>query len=107
MMPPTPPSIGGHHPLLHHPEGALRMSRIVLLIEHVENRRLLAECLSVHHDVVIPGCPHDLSLDARIDLVIVDSAALEHHGRWLDAIKHLVHPLFLPLLLITSQPPRG
>jgi serine phosphatase RsbU (regulator of sigma subunit) len=77
------------------------MSRIVLLIEHPENRRLLVEWLSVHHEVVVPGAPG--GVEPTFDLCLVDGPSLERHGPWIDAVKQAVHPLFLPFLLVTSR----
>jgi serine phosphatase RsbU (regulator of sigma subunit) len=77
------------------------MSRIVLLIDQPENRRLLAEWLSRDHDVaapealVVPG--------SAFDLGIVDTASLERYGRWIEGIKRAEHPLFLPFLLVTHR----
>ena len=78
------------------------MSRIVLLMEHGENRRLLAEWLSLHHDVVMIDSPAALS-DPTFDLGIVDGPSLEHHSRWIEAVKAAVSPVFLPFLLVTHR----
>lgn len=77
------------------------MSRIVLLIDHVENRRLLADWLSLHHEVSAPESP--VGLDAEFDLGIVDAPSLERYGRWIDALRSAVHPLFLPFLLVLHR----
>ena len=79
------------------------MSRIVLFISHAENRRLLAEWLALHHEVVIPEALESLA-DGDFDLAIVDGPSLERHGRWIDAAKSAVSPVFLPVLLVV---PRG
>lgn len=75
------------------------MSRIVVLIGHPVNRRLLVEWLSVHHEVEVSSSP--ALLDPSFDLCIVDGPSLERHGRWLEAVKRSVHPLFLPVLLVS------
>lgn len=77
------------------------MSRILLLIEHPENRRLLVDWLTVHHEVECIQAPE--SADATFDLCIVDGPSLERHGAWIDAVKRSVHPLFLPFLLVTHR----
>jgi serine phosphatase RsbU (regulator of sigma subunit) len=79
------------------------MSRIVLLIEHVENRRLLAEWLSLQHEVSAPESPAVAALDVEFDLGIVDAPSLERYGRWIDALRNAVHPLFLPFLLVLHR----
>lgn len=78
------------------------MSRIVLLMEHGENRRLLAEWLSLHHDVVMTESPAAIA-DPTFDLGIVDGPSLEHHARWIAAVKAAVSPVFLPFLLLTHR----
>lgn len=77
------------------------MSRIVLLIGNVENRRLLADWLSQRHEVVSPTASR--VLDASFDLVIVDGPSLEQHARWIEAVRRAAQPLFLPVLLITNR----
>jgi hypothetical protein len=77
------------------------MSRIVLLIEHGENRRLLSDWLSLHHEVAIPDAPGTVL--PEFDLGIVDGPSLERYGRWIEAVKSAVHPLFLPFLLVVSR----
>jgi serine phosphatase RsbU (regulator of sigma subunit) len=77
------------------------MSRLVLLIEHVENRRLLGEWLSHHHEVAISDSPS--ALGPSFDLAIVDWPSLERYGQWIEATKRSVHPVFLPFLLVTQR----
>lgn len=77
------------------------MSRIVLVIEHAENRRLLVDSLSSHHEVAIADSPS--MLDTTFDLCIVDGPSLERYGRWIDAVKSSVSPLFLPFLLVAHR----
>ncbi len=77
------------------------MSRLVLLIEHVENRRLLGEWLSHHHEVEISDSPS--TLGPAFDLAIVDWPSLERYGQWIEATKRAVHPVFLPFLLVTQR----
>jgi serine phosphatase RsbU (regulator of sigma subunit) len=82
-------------------DGERSMSRVVLLIEHAENRRLLAERLSRQHALEISEAP--AALDDEFDLAIVDGPSLERYGRWIEAVKQSVHPLFLPCLLVTHR----
>jgi serine phosphatase RsbU (regulator of sigma subunit) len=77
------------------------MSRIVVLLEPRENRRLLVEWLSLEHDVVLADSP--ASVEGPFDLGIVDGPSLERYGRWIDASKRAVQPLFLPFLLVTPR----
>lgn len=77
------------------------MSRIVLLIEHHANRRLLVEWLSLRHDVVLADSP--AKIRPSFDLGIVDGPSLERHGRWIEAVKRAVSPVFLPFLLVTHR----
>jgi phosphoserine phosphatase RsbU/P len=77
------------------------MSRINLLIEHRENRRLLAEWLSLHHEVAVPESPG--MTHSAFDLGIVDGPSLERYGGWIEAMKRSVNPIFLPFLLVTHR----
>ena len=78
------------------------MSRIVLLIEHAENRRLLAEWLSLRHEVAVAEAPAAMA-GFSFDLGIVDGPSLERHAHWIDAVKGAVNPVFLPFLLVTHR----
>ena len=82
------------------------MSRIVLLMERGENRRLLAEWLSLHHEVVVPESP-DVLPEPDFDLGIVDGLSLERYGRWIEAVKGAVSPVFLPFLLVAPRAAPG
>src|SRR5438270_2932792 len=77
------------------------MSRIVLLMEQKENRRLLAEWLSLHHEVLCPVCPP--GPDVPFDLGLVDAPSLERYGPWIAQAKRSVNPVFLPFLLVTHR----
>jgi len=78
------------------------MNRILLLIEHRENRRLLFEWLSQDHEVVVVN-DSLVTVGGPFDLGIVDGPALERHGGWIEAVKRAVHPVFLPFLLVTHR----
>ncbi|MHB9133793.1 MAG: sensor histidine kinase [Armatimonadota bacterium] len=76
------------------------MSRILLLIDQPEDRRLLAESLA-EHEVVIPES--DDVIDAPHDLCIVDGPTLARVWHRLQAHKRAEAPLFCPVLLVTSR----
>jgi signal transduction histidine kinase len=77
------------------------MSRILMLVDHRQNRRLLAEWLDRTYQVVLPGA--DTALQEPFDLAIVDGPALNRLWGQVQARKHAEEPLFLPVLLLTSR----
>lgn len=85
------------------------MSRILLFLEHTENRRLLSEWLGMYYHVsssdseVRAGHAVPL-LDEPFDLCVLDGPALNHLWEWVQAKKKAEQPVFLPFLLITSRP---
>jgi signal transduction histidine kinase len=103
------------------------MSRILLLLEHKENRRLLAQWLGMYYEVLIPdavvGTPLTITgvrrasqqelapdvdtmvrlLDEPFDLCILDGLALDRHWEWVQARKVVEQPVFLPVLLFTCR----
>ena len=85
------------------------MSRILLFLEHTENRRLLSEWLGMHYQVLLSDSGvrsgHSVPLlDEPFDLCILDGAALNHLWEWVQARKKAEQPVFLPFLLITLRP---
>ncbi len=82
------------------------MSRILLLLQHTENRRLLSEWLERYYEVII-GDAAVLTrqavplLDDKFDLCIVDGVALNHLWQWVRARKQAEYPVFLPFVLST------
>ncbi len=74
------------------------MSRILLLLENLENRRLLREILSRRHDVAVAPEP-----DVPFDLAIVDGAALKIHGEYIVIRKQEEEPVLFPVLLVTAR----
>ena len=76
------------------------MNRILLLLDHLANRRLLADLLGQRYQVVEPADPSAL-LNHAFDLAIVDGPALNRSGEGLHARKE-VEPVFLPVLLVAS-----
>ncbi|WP_373537414.1 ATP-binding protein [Microcoleus sp.] len=83
------------------------MSRILLLVEQKENRRLLLEWLAVYYEILLPNSKENiddfLGLNQSFDLGIIDGQALKNHWQWVAAKKQAEHPLCLPFLLITSR----
>ncbi len=84
------------------------MSRILILIEQFENRRLLAEWLSMYYEVAIAHSVVQAGkavplLDEPFDLCIIDGPALDRLWEWVQARKHQEQPVFLPFLFITIQ----
>ena len=83
------------------------MSKILLLVEQKENRRLLLEWLAVYCEVLLPNSTENideiLPFNQSFDLGIVDGLALKRHWQWIAAKKQAEDPLCLPFLLITSR----
>lgn len=77
------------------------MPRILLLVDHRENSRLLEEILAKSHVVKIAD--NDGDLDDRFDLCIIDGPALDRAWSRADTRRTLSDPLFLPILLLTSR----
>ncbi len=77
------------------------MNRILLLLDHKENRRLLAEELGTRYEVMEAGSEEDLA--APFDLGILDGPALDRLWAPVQARKASEQPHFLPFLLVTSR----
>ncbi len=82
------------------------MSRILLLLENVSNRRLLASALESHYQVV-SAAPQPAALDEAFDLCILDGPALEKTWQAVEARKAKESPAFLPFLLVTARQDAG
>ena len=85
------------------------MSRILIVIEQFENRRLLAEWLAIYYEVTIADSVVQAGkavplLDEPFDLCILDGPALDRLWEWVQARKHQEKPVFLPFLFITIRP---
>jgi PAS domain S-box-containing protein len=78
------------------------MNRILLLLDNPVNRKLLAEALRAHYEVV-SATPTPAALDGEFDLGILDGLALTTLWEAVQARKKRAEPLFLPFLLITSR----
>jgi serine phosphatase RsbU (regulator of sigma subunit) len=82
------------------------MSRILLLIGHSENRRLLSDWLGARYEVAAPEVTapeQSEDLAARFDLCIVDGPMLHRLEPWVRAVKSAQHPAFLPFLFIAHR----
>jgi signal transduction histidine kinase len=77
------------------------MARIALLVNHRENRRLLAEWLTLQNHVIVNDDSNDFDMD--YDLVILDAVFLDQIWEQIRHKKAALEPLFLPTLLITSR----
>ena len=81
------------------------MSRILVLMDHKENRRLLAEWLATRCTVLPQET--DEAVDEQYDLGIVDGTALDRLADGIEARKESEKPVFLPFLLVTPGPQVG
>lgn len=84
------------------------MSRILLLLEHKENRRLMSEWLAIRHEVILPDSSmgkQDSALlcSQSFDLGILDGPTLDRLWREVQEQREAEYPVFLPFLLITSR----
>src|SRR5437867_7699024 len=77
------------------------MSRILLLIDHKENRRLLAECLATRYTVLPQET--DAAVDEEYDLCILDGTALDRLAVRIQTRKKYQQTVFLPFLLVTAE----
>jgi signal transduction histidine kinase len=74
------------------------LSRILLLLENPENRRLLEETLGKRHELAIEPSP-----EVAYDLCIVDGPSLRRHGEYLVIHKQEEDPVLFPVLLATAR----
>jgi signal transduction histidine kinase len=77
------------------------MDRILVLLHHPGNRRLLSAWLGQYYDVRAPET--EPNLDEPCDLVMVDGMAVERYGQAVQAKKHRDAPAFLPCLLLAPR----
>ncbi|WP_020683614.1 PP2C family protein-serine/threonine phosphatase [Marinobacterium rhizophilum] len=77
------------------------MNRILLLLDHEENRRLLAQWLEPQYQI-LPNTTNAL-LAGTFDLCILDAPALNRLWQQVEARKTRERPLFLPFLVVISQ----
>src|SRR3984893_18896210 len=81
------------------------MSRILLLMDHKENRRLLAEWLATRY-AVLPQVT-DGAVDEEYDLGILDGTALDRLADRIQDRKKYQQTVFLPFLLVTAEQQAG
>jgi light-regulated signal transduction histidine kinase (bacteriophytochrome) len=74
------------------------LSRILLLLENPENRRLLEETLGKRHELEIQA-----ALEIPYDLAIVDGPSLRRHREYLALHKSEEDPVLFPVLLVTAR----
>ncbi len=81
------------------------MKKILLLLEHKQNRYLLSRSLQeAGYEVLSPSADADLlELHNSFDLCILGPLALDKYSDWVEATKKAEEPVFLPFLLITSR----
>jgi PAS domain S-box-containing protein len=77
------------------------MDRILLLLDHTENRRLLAEWLQTNYQVMVTES--EGALDEPFDLGILDGPALDRLWEQVQVRKDAEQPVFLPFLLVTAR----
>ena len=77
------------------------MRRILLLMAHHENRRLLRDWLSEHYEAVAPESEREVRGPA--DLCIVDGPALVRYGTLIEATRRAELPVLFPVLLVTHR----
>jgi signal transduction histidine kinase len=75
------------------------MTRILVLVENQQNRRLLESMLSPEYDVS-PSC-HPPEPADRPDLIIVDGPTLHTRRQDIESLKLAAAPALLPVLLLT------
>src|SRR6266849_9120695 len=77
------------------------MSRILVLMDHKENRRLLADWLATRYTVLPQET--DEALDEEYDLGILDGTALDRLADRIQTRKLYQQTVFLPFLLVTAE----
>src|SRR5467141_1631328 len=77
------------------------MSRILVLMDHKENRRLLAEWLATRYTVLSQET--DEAVDEEYDLGILDGTALDRLADRIQTRKKYQQTVFLPFLLVTAK----
>ena len=82
--------------------------RILLLLEYLQNRRLLADSLSQLYTVLLPeedATPEQFAalIEEPFDLCILDGRTLGQFEQQLQAKRTTEQPVFLPVLLIVTR----
>jgi signal transduction histidine kinase len=82
--------------------------RILLLIEHQQNRQLLSQALEQYYQVLAPEVNSDFAvvgeqmLSEDFDLCFVDYTAIHYLREKMLAIREAAVPLFLPFVFMTT-----
>jgi PAS domain S-box-containing protein len=83
------------------------MSRILLLLGHRENRRLLCEWLEPRYDMFVPDWDAETVSESLVsqpfDLCIIGARALDQLWQAVQARRTAEQPVLLPFLLATSR----
>jgi PAS domain S-box-containing protein len=83
------------------------MSRILLLLGHRENRRLLCEWLEPRYDMLVPDWDAETVSESLVsqpfDLCIIGARALDQLWQAVQARRTAEQPVLLPFLLATSR----
>ena len=83
------------------------MERILLSIEHQENRRLLSQWLSAKYEVLSPEADFKAEseklLSQTFDLCFIDYAAVEQLRHHIVSRREAEAPIFLPFVFLTSR----
>jgi signal transduction histidine kinase len=74
------------------------LSRILLLLENRENRRLLEEMLGRRHELATAPMA-----EVPYDLAIADAPSLKIHGEYILIHKQEEEPVLFPVLLVTAR----
>ncbi|WP_136717065.1 PAS domain S-box protein [Halorientalis salina] len=74
-------------------------TRVRLLVDDDRNRELLADWLSESYEVGVG------TGDDPFDMCIVDPASFVRHREWLVDHKERTHPVFVPVVLVSREPP--
>lgn len=77
------------------------MACILLVIDSVEDRRVLREVLGTQHEAI--AATSEAALDAPFDLCILDGKSLHSLEERLDARRAQEAPRYLPVLLLTAR----
>jgi signal transduction histidine kinase len=77
------------------------VSRILLLLDHRENRHLLAGWLALRYRVL--AADSERALGEEFDLGVLDATALDRLWERVQARKQAEQPSFLPWLVVTSR----
>jgi serine phosphatase RsbU (regulator of sigma subunit) len=82
-------------------ESHMTRDRILLLLTHRGNQRLLQDLLSVQYEVLLAR--HAGALQEQFDLAVLDGPALHRLQSDVRARKQAEQPVFLPFLLLIHQ----